>query len=109
MGLPRQECWSGWLFFSLADLPNPGTKSVSPALAGGFFITEPQGSQVQQSWDHASSLASYLFGLGHVVYSLLLSVFTCEYLAPCLALHLYSTTEVLIFQLLRVLELISHI
>ena len=68
-----------------------------------------QGSQVQQSWDHASSLASYLFDLGHVVYSLLLSVFTCEYLAPCLALHLCSTTEVLIFQLLRVLELISHI
>ena len=64
-----------------------------------------QGSQVQQSWDHASSLAFHLIDLGHVVYTLLLSVFTCEYLAPCLALHLYSTTEVLIFQLLRVLEL----
>ena len=25
------------------DLPGPGTKPVSPALAGGFFTTEPPG------------------------------------------------------------------
>ena len=43
VGLPRQEYGSGSLCFSLADLPNPGTKPVSPALAGGFFTTEPPG------------------------------------------------------------------
>ena len=43
MGLPRQEYWSGWLFPSPVDLPNPGTKPTSPALAGGFFTTEPPG------------------------------------------------------------------
>ena len=27
--------------FSPGDLPNPGIKPTSPALAGGFFTTEP--------------------------------------------------------------------
>ena len=41
---PRQEYWSGLPFPSPRDLPNPGiepTSWVSPALAGGFFTTEP--------------------------------------------------------------------
>ena len=37
MGFPRQEYWSGLPFLSPVDLPDPGIKSVSPALAGGFF------------------------------------------------------------------------
>ena len=41
MGFPRQEYWSGLLFPSLRDLPDPGIKPVSPSLAGGFFTTEP--------------------------------------------------------------------
>ena len=46
---PRQEYWSGLPFPSPGDLPNPGIESgsleslVSPALAGGFFTTEPPG------------------------------------------------------------------
>ena len=38
----RQECGSG-LFSTPGDLPNPGIKLASPALAGGFFTTEPPG------------------------------------------------------------------
>ena len=31
-----------WLsFLPLGNLPDPGIETVSPALAGGFFITEP--------------------------------------------------------------------
>ena len=41
MGLPRKEYWSGLLFTSLEDLPSPGIEPASPALAGGFFTTEP--------------------------------------------------------------------
>ena len=41
MGFPRQEYWSGLLFPSPGDLPNPRIKSASPALAGRFFTTEP--------------------------------------------------------------------
>ena len=40
MGFPRQECYSGLLFPSSGDLPDPGIKLsslVSPALADGFF------------------------------------------------------------------------
>ena len=45
LGIFRQEYWSGLPFPSLRDLPNPGIKPVSPALAGGVFTTEPPGSQ----------------------------------------------------------------
>ena len=37
----RQEYWSGLPCPPQRDLPNPGTEPTSPALAGGFFITEP--------------------------------------------------------------------
>ena len=38
MGVPRQEYWSRLPFPSPGDLPDPGIKLLSPALAGGFFI-----------------------------------------------------------------------
>ena len=34
----------GWLFPSPGDLPNPGIKLASPALAGKFFTSEPSGN-----------------------------------------------------------------
>ena len=46
MEFSRQEYWSGLLFPSPADLPNPGIEPVSPAppaLAGGFFTIQPPG------------------------------------------------------------------
>ena len=39
---PRQEYCSGLPFPSPEYLPNPGIKPTSPALAGRFFVTEPQ-------------------------------------------------------------------
>ena len=35
----KQEYWSRLSFPTPGDLPNPGTKSASPALAGGFFTS----------------------------------------------------------------------
>ena len=35
----QQEYWSGLLFPSPGDLPDPRIESMSPALAGGFFTT----------------------------------------------------------------------
>ena len=43
MGFSRQKYWSRLPFPSPGDLPNPGIKPVSLALAGGFCTTEPQG------------------------------------------------------------------
>ena len=42
MEFSRQECWSGLLFPTPGDLPNPGIGTaslVSALLAGGFFTT----------------------------------------------------------------------
>ena len=41
LGFSRQEYWSRLPFSSPGDLPDPGIKPTSPALAGGFFTTEP--------------------------------------------------------------------
>ena len=41
MGFSRQEYWSGLPFPSPEGLPNLGTEPGSPALAHGFFTTEP--------------------------------------------------------------------
>ena len=44
MGCPRQEKnGSGLPFPSPGDLPDPGIEPTFPALAGGFFTTEPPG------------------------------------------------------------------
>ena len=41
VGFPRQGRWSALPFPPAGDLPGPGTEPGSPALAGGFFTTEP--------------------------------------------------------------------
>ena len=43
MGLSWQVYWSGLPFPSPGDLPEPATEPASPALACGFFTTEPPG------------------------------------------------------------------
>ena len=43
MGFPRQEYCSGLSFPPPGDLPHSPINPVSPALAGGFFITELPG------------------------------------------------------------------
>ena len=45
MGFSRQEYRSELPFPSPGDLPDPGIKPMSPALAGGFFTTEPPGKE----------------------------------------------------------------
>ena len=58
IGFPRQEYWIELPFPSPGDLPDPGIEPTSPALAGGFFITEPPEKLINvldqcifQSWD----------------------------------------------------------
>ena len=49
MVFSRQEYWSGLPFPSPGDLPDPGIKPTSPALAGRFFTTEPAGKPLSQN------------------------------------------------------------
>jgi len=44
MILPWLRRWGRLPFPPPEDLPEPGIESASPALAGGFFTTEPLGS-----------------------------------------------------------------
>ena len=43
MEFSRPEYWSGYLFPSAGDLPNPGIKPRSPALQVNSLPAEPQG------------------------------------------------------------------
>ena len=60
----RQEYWSGLPFPTPGDLPNPGTEPMSPAspaLAGGFFTTEPPGKPLLGSYPtRIKSLSSHI-------------------------------------------------
>ena len=48
MKFSRPENWSGWLFPSPRDLPNPGTEPKSPALQADSLPAEPQGKPMQR-------------------------------------------------------------
>ena len=50
MGFPRQEYWSGLPFPSPGDLPDPGFKPASPALASRFFTTERPGKPPKNTY-----------------------------------------------------------
>ena len=43
MRFPSQEHWSGLLFPTPGNLPDPGIEPTSPTLAGRFFTTESPG------------------------------------------------------------------
>ena len=43
MEFSRQEHWTGWLFPSPGDLPDPGIEPRSPALQADFLPSEPPG------------------------------------------------------------------
>ena len=43
MDFSRPEYWSGWLFCSLVDLPNPKIEPRSPTLQADSLLSEPPG------------------------------------------------------------------
>ena len=47
MGFCRQEYWSGLLFPSLGDLPDPGIEPRSPALQAEALPSEPRCPKVK--------------------------------------------------------------
>ena len=64
---PRQEYWSGLPFPSPGDLPDPGIKLrslMSPALAGGFFITRATWEvycMIKTVWFSLKCIRMYLY------------------------------------------------
>ena len=47
MEFSRQEYWSGWLFPSPGDLPDPGIEHSSPALQADSLPSEPPGKRAE--------------------------------------------------------------
>ena len=47
MRFPGQEYWSGLLFPSPGDLPDPGIKPGSPALQADALLSEPPGKPLR--------------------------------------------------------------
>ena len=52
MEFSSQECWNELPFSSPGDLPIPGIEPMSPALAHGFFTTEPPGKLQKEAWQN---------------------------------------------------------
>ena len=61
MEFSRQEYWSELPFPAAGSLPDPGIKHVSPALAGGFFTTEPPGKPSSVVYLSPKSYFLFLF------------------------------------------------
>ena len=70
MGFPRQEYWSGLPFPPPRDLLDPGIEPlslISPALAGGFFTTEPPGFLGATMLKIYTYVCGYLINVSHSV------------------------------------------
>ena len=50
MEFSRQEYWSGLPCPPAGDLPDPGIEPMNPALANGFFTSEPHGKPLRLSF-----------------------------------------------------------
>ena len=56
MGFSRQKYWSGLLFPSPGDLPNPGIKPGSPTLQADSLPSEPPGNPMDNSTCYLSGM-----------------------------------------------------
>ena len=69
MGFPRQEYLNGLPFPTPGDLPNPEIKPMSPAspaLASGFFNTEPPGKPIKSVYIYIYMyVCMYVYRLNH--------------------------------------------
>ena len=68
MGFPKQEYWSGLPLPHPGDLPAPGIKPVSPALAAGFFTTSPP-EEPGGLWTVQAKISETAAGLGRARFS----------------------------------------
>ena len=59
VGFSRQEYWSGLLFPSPGDLPNPGIKPRLPALQADALPSEPPGNPLKAVNKKINTVSSY--------------------------------------------------
>ena len=83
---PRQEYWSGLPLPPPRDLPDPRIKSVSPALASGFFTTAPS------NWSENISVVSWFIEKLSVLWTWSL---LCFYKFSWILLKLWSFEKII--------------
>ena len=95
-GFSRQKHWSGLPCPPSGDLPDPGVKPASPALAGELFTTEPPAKPTQidivllAKTDFGySSVSSQLFN--SMKYTLILDIFLKPLKIKEIMYHLFIT------------------
>ena len=95
MGFSRQEHWSGLPFPPPGNLPHPGIKPMSPALAGGkaliWRVREPQkllrGCYLVRSWiDSSLSRSTICDALGSFSYARCAAFQAGEITSVCIAI-----------------------
>ena len=79
MECSRQEYWSGLPFPPPGDLPDPGIKPASPALAGRFFTTELPGKPMDYPHETVYKLKA-LYDFFHIGYISWYEVFQCMFI-----------------------------
>ena len=52
---PDKNTGEGDHFLLQGDLPHSGIETASPALAGGFFTTEPPGKSIEKNSEYKRS------------------------------------------------------
>ena len=100
MGFPWQESWSGLLYPSPGDLPNPGIEPTSPELVGRFLIAEPPGKPCKWYCFYPKVLT----GREAFMVVLPLSLCSAPVMAPCVSCGpriFLSTSSVTTVQLLH--------
>ena len=89
-GTLRAVEWSGLPFPSPRDLPNPGIKHTSPALAGGLFTTEPPEKPKKKKSQHSLVFCLKCFFLVFNMEKLIYKTWLCLTLdkpLPCPSFH----------------------
>ena len=103
MEFPRQEYRSGLPFPSPGDLPDPGVKLASPALAGRFCTAEPSGKPWGGVWREANyrddiiletSVTSQLDSYPAPPTSRLLFTYLHHLIALCFVIHSLHSQQI---------------
>jgi len=71
MGFPRQEYWSGLPFPPPGDLPDPGIKPASPALADRFLT-------IETPWSPSSLHRDYIIVLSRAINAIFIHSMTIK-------------------------------
>ena len=96
MGFSRQEYWSGLLFPSPGDLPNPGIEPGSPTLEADALTSEPPGMYgiivaIKSKWliiPFSIFVALLIFQMICILVSMSIKVSYCSCVIVCFSLYI---------------------